>query len=726
MANARRMRPRGGGDSNRWLVIAGYAGLGVGCLLLAAATFIVLAAPLDGVRDRIVREVKARTGRDLVVSGGTSLVLFPRPAIAFANVSLSPPRGMGGAPTLKVDALEAQVSLLSLFTSQPSIRRLVLTRPVLELRVDAQGRRSWDFAAGPRPVRAAQVAFGGDAHAQLAQLVQQGRRPASGEQLAAALERLAPSRVSILDGTLHYVDERNGARYEVKSADLDLALERADGPLEAKGSLALQGEKVAVEAALGPMRALLQEQKARLALKLAGRAIEAGYDGTLSVASGPALDGMLSLRASSLETLAAWLGRPMTGGQETGTLSLSSPLSVGNGQASLSRLTATLGDVSLDGALKIETKGARPRLTGNLRVSELDFGRMLVRPGAAAPAPATPPTGKRLSDPIDDILRGKEAPARGQVRGFTKRAGGGSDWSDDIIDFAPLGLADADLALTADRATHKDLKIGPTRLSLKLDNKVAKVTLEDMQLYGGRGRGNLTLDGSGQVPVTAANLTLEGVSAGPLLKEAMGFDWLEGQSTITLSLAGQGVSERQMVEALNGKVDVATTNGAIVGFDVDKVLRSIEQGRLPNLGLSAGEKTPFSEFAGSYTITNGVAQNNDLRLVSQRLRVTGQGSVNLAQRQLDYTVNPKIAGGVAVPGAVINVKNLDIPVRIHGPWDKPSFSLKGQQQIIDAVKEIGKNIKPKDVDDALKGLFGGSDGQTPKPRDLIEKFLKKQ
>ena len=52
--------------------------------------------------------------------------------------------------------------------------------------------------------------------------------------------------------------------------------------------------------------------------------------------------------------------------------------------------------------------------------------------------------------------------------------------------------------------------------------------------------------------------------------------------------------------------------------------------------------------------------------------------------------------------------------------------MKGQEQILEAVKEIGKNIKSKDVEDALKGLFGGGDGQRVKPRDLLEKFLKKQ
>ena len=137
---------------------------------------------------------------------------------------------------------------------------------------------------------------------------------------------------------------------------------------------------------------------------------------------------------------------------------------------------------------------------------------------------------------------------------------------------------------------------------------------------------------------------LEGVSAQPLLKDALGFEWLEGRSTIAVALAGQGVSERQIVETLNGKVDMATVNGAIDGIDVAKILRDIEQGRFGGLGASAGEKTPFSELAGTFTIANGVADNQDLRLVSTSLRVTGAGSFNLPARSLDYTVRPKIAG----------------------------------------------------------------------------------
>ena len=155
---------------------------------------------------------------------------------------------------------------------------------------------------------------------------------------------------------------------------------------------------------------------------------------------------------------------------------------------SLARLTATLGDTSLDGALTIETKGVRPHLSGNLHLSELDLGRVLIRSGP----PAAPSDRRRTASgpdrrhPAARTARPAKAP---QVRGFTKRAGGGLDWSDERIDFSPLGLADADLALSVDRLVYKDVKTGREPPGARR-SRIAwrRSTLEDVQLYGGRGR----------------------------------------------------------------------------------------------------------------------------------------------------------------------------------------------------------------------------------------------
>ncbi|MBO0740074.1 MAG: AsmA family protein [Hyphomicrobiaceae bacterium] len=711
-------RHRHGG---RWLVAAGYAGLGLGCLLLGAIAFLIVAAPVELLRDRLITEVKARTGRDLVVSGSTSLLLLPRPAISVADVTLSAPSGMEGGPTLFVQALEAELNLPSLLTGQAAIRRLVLFRPKIELKVDTQGRRSWDFARA-EPSRT--LAASGDERWHLLRVAAPGTpvppsQPASGGNLASMLEKLAPLNLGLRDGSVHYADERSGANQDLTALDIDVLLDDGAGPLQANGSFNWRGETVTVAGDVASFRALLEERATRLSLKLSGQPFEARYDGKIEVGAGLGLQGNIDLKSPSLRALGAWAdNKSMAAAQDAGTLTLSSALTGENGRIALADLTGTLGGSSLRGDLSIEARSARPYVTGSLNLSELDLGSILIHPASNADP------GSAFSDRPTQPGAVQRGP---QVRGFTKRAGGGADWSDDVIDPGPLTLADADLTLAADRLVFKDVKTGPVRLSLALADSVARLTLQEMRLYEGRGRGVATLDGRGQVPAISVNMLLEGISAQPLLKDTLGFEWLEGRSTLTVALAGQGASERQMITTLGGKIDLATTGGTIDAIDIGKVLRSIGEGRFTGLRVAQGEKTPFSELAGSFTIANGMADNQDLRLVSPNLRVSGAGSFNLPARTLDYTVRLKLASlNASIDRAVINLSNVEVPVHIDGSWDKPNFSLTGQEQVLDAVKQIGKNLKSQEVQDAIKGLLGEDGQQKVKPRDVLEKLLKKQ
>jgi AsmA protein len=697
---------------SQWLAIAGYVGLGLGCLVLTAATFFTVLAPVDLVRDRLVEQVRSSTGRDLVVSGGTSLMLFPRPGVSLGNVAFSAPPEMGGNPTVTIQKLEAELGLMSLLSGQPGVKRVVLTRPALELRVDAQGRRSWDIdilkpraggqGSGPSVAPAGQTRTGSVARGST-------RSSAGSDTLAEVLEAIAPTSVRIVDGALRYLDERAGLRVEVESGAVDLALRSRAGPIEANGSFVMLGETVTFQGSLSQLRAAAAELSGRLVGRFTGRPLEGSYEGLVGAGpDGVTIDGNFSLKSASVQALSGWIGKPVAAGRNVGTLNVSSALTARGGEISLPNLSATLDDTSLGGALTVKSAEPRPHVSGTLKLSRLDLGGVLIRDDAA-PAPATP--GNQPT----------------KVRGFTKRAEGNTDWSDDVIDLTPLSLADADLSLSADSLIYKDMKTGPTRLALKLKDRVANVSLEDMQLYGGRGQGTLVLDGSGQAPITKTNLKLESISALPLLKDALSLDWIDGRSTISIALTGRGVSERQIVEGLNGKFEMATADGAITGIDVGKILRGVEQGRFPEFRTNPGERTPFSELAGSFTITNGVAENKDLRVVSPDVRVTGAGTFNLAARTVDYTVRPKIASVKSnTDRAVINLSNLEIPVRVEGSWEKPNFSIAGQDQILDAIRQIGKNLKSQDVEEALKGILGGGDGQPrAKPRDILEKLFKK-
>jgi len=701
-AGSRQTRPRA---RRRWLAVLGYGALTFACLGAAAFAFLVVAAPVDLVRDRVIEQVKARTGRDLVIAGPTVLSLFPRPAISLSDVSLSAPEGLEVPPTMVVPTVEAELRLWSLLAAQPAVERITLHRPTIELGVDAQGRRSWDFT-GLRPRRSRTLPATDSAQAQ-----QPSGEPASTtepRQTTTVLSNLGGGSIRVRDGTVRYRDHGTGSHAEIEALNVTLAADGPDAPLKIDGTLAVRGAKLAIAATVSPVHALLTDQPARLAFKVSGAPFEGIYQGTLALAAGISLDGTLKLQAASARALGDWLGHPLAANGDADAMAFAADLKATPARVALSNFQASFGTATMTGSLALDTRQERRRLSGNLNISDLDFGRILVKPSrnrTSTPGPSTPPIATPHAAPSDK---------QGRDRG----------WNDDPINLSILGLLDANVTLTAGRLIYRDVKTGPSRLSVALEGGIGKVTIEDVALYGGRGRGFLTLDGNGEVLVAGANLKLDGVALGPLLADALKFPWLEGRGGISLALAGQGLSERQIVEALNGKVEIASTDGAIVGLDIGKIMHNLQRARLPSLEPSPDEKTPFSELAGTFTVINGIAKNQDLRLVGTHLQLNGEGTLDLGLRQIDYTVRTKI-GGVPVPDATIKVGTLEVPIGIVGPWEKPAFGIKGQEQLTGTLKQVRKNLKSQDVRDAIKGLLQGDGEKRVKPRDLIDKLLKK-
>ena len=196
--------------------------LAFGCVCVAAVAFLLVAAPVELVRDRLIDQVKARTGRDLTVAGATSLSFFPRLAVALSDVSLSPPEGLEAPPTLVVPTVEAEIRPWSLLTAQPTVDRITLHRPTIELSVDAQGGRSWDFA-GRRSRRSRPAPGNSDVQQPSGESLPANEKPAA----RAALSKLVAGSVRIIDGTVRYSDHGSGSRSEVEALNLTLA---ADDP----------------------------------------------------------------------------------------------------------------------------------------------------------------------------------------------------------------------------------------------------------------------------------------------------------------------------------------------------------------------------------------------------------------------------------------------------------------------------------------------------------------
>src|SRR5262249_53004066 len=139
----------------------------------------------------------------------------------------------------------------------------------------------------------------------------------------------------------------------------------------------------------------------------------------------------------------------------------------------------------------------------------------------------------------------------------------------------------------------------------------------------------------------AANFNLSGVAIQPLLRDAASFERLTGTGGFTVDVTGHGKSQREIVGALNGKGNLDLANGKIEGINLVSFMKNAASSVAG--GQGGGNDTDFGALTGTYVITNGILKNDDLKLTSPEVPMTGAGTVDLPSRQVDYKLTPSVA-----------------------------------------------------------------------------------
>ena len=127
-------------------------------------------------------------------------------------------------------------------------------------------------------------------------------------------------------------------------------------------------------------------------------------------------------------------------------------------------------------------------------------------------------------------------------------------------------------------------------------------------------------------------------------------------------------------------------------------------------------------------MANGIFTNNDLVANIPFIRMTGRGSVNLADATVDYRLNarvlerPEFAEGSS-DAELDEFTEAVIPLRITGPLDSPSVvpdiedMLK--QELEDEIKrQITDKLLGGSSKDKEAGAEGAADGEPEKEEDL--------
>jgi AsmA protein len=273
-------------------------------------------------------------------------------------------------------------------------------------------------------------------------------------------------------------------------------------------------------------------------------------------------------------------------------------------------------------------------------------------------------------------------------------------WSNVPIDLSGLNYVDLQAKISAAEINIGDTHIAPVAIDATLASGVLKCRLANLGAYGGQANADLIVDATAAVPAYALRSDLAGVRALPLLQSAADFDKLDGKLQAKLSLQSTGASQRAIMSNLDGTVFTVFQDGAIRGINVAQMIRSLTSGTLSGWQQDNQQTTDLTQLSASFRIEKGKATSTDLNLVGPLVRVTGSGTIDLAEKSLALRTEPKLVMTTQGQGRTSDPVGLGIPVVIDGPWASPRI-YPDMAGILDNPDAAYAKLK-----DMGKGLFG--------------------
>lgn len=236
------------------------------------------------------------------------------------------------------------------------------------------------------------------------------------------------------------------------------------------------------------------------------------------------------------------------------------------------------------------------------------------------------------------------------------------------VNLQPLRSFDGRLRLNIARLLRPPYRIDGLALQARVDNG----RLELQRLAGRAWGGSFDASGSADAANNrlALRLRAQDVDMRALLADTTGFDGLRGRAHIEADLQGRGSSVGAVRASLEGTARLSLQPAALRGVDLGHTLRGWRSATQDRIASDAARQTDFSQLEGSFVVRNGVARNDDLDGRSDFLRVSGEGTVDLAQGRLDYLLRTRVvntASGRAGPEMML-LNGVSVPVQLNGPF----------------------------------------------------------
>jgi AsmA protein len=313
--------------------------LGVALVVLIASSWLI---NRDALRAAVEAQIRAVTGLDLVVKGGTDISVFPGSYVSFHDVGLK--GGAGTDPALTVDVLTANLHLLPLLLQRFEIADVMMLRPRIRVVRDVTGESNWTpfistIARTMKPGADNQVSF---------------------------------SEIRIQDGRLTYEDPVRQITETLDNVDLSLAWPSISRSFAATGQFDWHGERVDSSISIGDFLAALSGDRSGLKARLTSAPLKLAFDGTVANRTSMMMEGTLTIDTASLRNALQWTGQAPLGGGGFGRFALKARANLVGASLALTNVNVELDGNVAEGVMTYANNG-RQSLQATLAADALDF-----------------------------------------------------------------------------------------------------------------------------------------------------------------------------------------------------------------------------------------------------------------------------------------------------------------------------------------------------------------
>ncbi|MBW2437324.1 MAG: AsmA family protein [Deltaproteobacteria bacterium] len=638
-------------------------------LLLIAPAFI----DIRDYKPQLEKKVADVTGRPFSVGDDLSLSLFPWAGVSFSDLRLGNTPGFTEKELVTVKSFEVRVKLLPLISKDIQVKRFILNEPNITLVKNKNGQVNWTQPDDAQKKSAAE------------KTTEASKTPTA--EAGLPIKDLTVGEFAINNGSIHWIDHSANTRKEITAVNLNLKDVSLERPVTLSFSALLDNQPLSIDGTVGPVGKDFKQATIPLDLDIkALKELILQLNGKVSSpGSNPGIDMAVEIKAFSPRKLMAAL-------DQTFPVATSDPDALGrvalkaNLKGDQKKLMVSDGILNLDeSTLKFSLTAAdfsRPNLAFDLNLDQINLDRYLPPKSEQKPAPAE-----------------KAAPKK-------------------AADYEPLRKLILDGRIKIDQLVVSKAKIRDLLVQIKAQNGIFNLDPLQLAMYQGNVSGKGDLNVQTNTPKSSLNLNVEDIQAGPLLRDVLEKDILEGVTNAQLKLAMSGDDAAMIKKTLDGKGEIRFNDGAIIGIDLAGMVRNVKAAFGMEQKPAQRPRTDFAELNAPFSITQGLVHTPQTSLKSPLIRVIAAGDANLVKETLDFRVEPKVVGTIKGQGDTSDRTGLMVPILVSGTFAKPQFrpDLAGvaKKQLQDALQGTEKPeelLDKKKLEEKGKGLLKGILGQ---------------